>query len=93
LVAAHGRGLVLGALVGVILWLLVTSLRSIGVAPAITLGVAMSLLTAAALVMIRLRLIGPEGLWLLESLAGRLPRRLALLPRLLGLRNPAAAGV
>ena len=93
LIAAHGRGLVLGALVGVILWLLVTSLRSIGVAPAITLGVAMSLLTAAALAMIRLRLIGPEGLWLLESLAGRLPRRLALLPRLLGLRNPAAAGV
>jgi PST family polysaccharide transporter len=93
LVAAHGRGLALGGLVGVGLWLLVTGLRTSGVAPALTLGVAVSLLSAAALVMIRLRLIGAEGLWLLESLAGRLPRRLALLPRLLGLRNPAAAGI
>jgi PST family polysaccharide transporter len=93
LAAAHGRGLVLGALASVVLWLLVTSLRSIGVAPAITLGAAVGLLMMAALTMIRLRLIGPEGLWLLESLAGRLPRRLALLPRLLGLRNPAAAGI
>jgi PST family polysaccharide transporter len=93
LAAAHGRGLVLGALASVVLWLLVTSLRSLGVAPAITLGAAVALLTAAALAMIRLRLIGRDGLWLLESLAGRLPRRLALLPRLLGLRNPAAAGI
>jgi O-antigen/teichoic acid export membrane protein len=93
LAAAHGRGLVLGALASVVLWLLVTSLRSLGVAPAITLGAAVALLTVAALAMIRLRLIGRDGLWLLESLAGRLPRRLALLPRLLGLRNPAAAGI
>jgi O-antigen/teichoic acid export membrane protein len=93
LAAAHGRGLVLAALASVVLWLLVTSLRGIGVAPAITLCAAVALLTVAALTMIRLRLIGRDGLWLLESLAGRLPRRLALLPRLLGLRNPAAAGI
>ncbi|MGH6897898.1 MAG: lipopolysaccharide biosynthesis protein [Geminicoccaceae bacterium] len=93
LAAAHGRGLVLGALAGVILWLLVTILRNVGVAPAITLGGAVALLAAAALATIRLRLIGSDGLWLLESMAGRLPRRFALLPRLLGLRDPAAAGI
>jgi O-antigen/teichoic acid export membrane protein len=93
LAAAHGRGLALGALTGLGLWLVVAILRGIGAAPALTLGVAVSLLAAAALLVIRLRLIGPEGLWLLESLADRLPRRLAVLPRLLGLRDPAAASV
>jgi PST family polysaccharide transporter len=91
LAAAHGRGLGLGALTGLGLWLLTASLRSLCAGPALTLGVALSLLAAAALVAIRLRLIGPDGLWLIESLAGRLPRRLAALPRLLGLRGPAAA--
>jgi O-antigen/teichoic acid export membrane protein len=93
LAAAHGRGLGLGALAGLGLWLLVVSLRSVGAAPALTLGVAVSLLAVAAFVVIRLRLIGPDGLWLLESLAGRLPRRMAAVPRLLGLRGPAPAGV
>ena len=82
----------LGALTGLGLWLLVASLRSLGAGPAVTLGIALSGLAAAALLSIRLRLIGPDGLWLIESLAGRLPRRLAALPRLLGLRRPAAAG-
>jgi hypothetical protein len=92
LAAAHGRGLLLAALGGVSLWLLVASLRGMGLAPAVTLGIALAALAAAALATIRLRLIGPEGLWLLESLAGRLPRQLAALPRLLGLHHPAAAG-
>jgi PST family polysaccharide transporter len=93
LAAAHGRGLVLGAFAGVGLWLLVVSLRSVGASPPITLAVAVSLLAAAALAVIRLRLIGPDGLWLLESMAGRLPRRFAALSRLCGLRHPAAARI
>jgi hypothetical protein len=46
-----------------------------------------------AIAVVRLRLVGPDGLWLLQSLAGRVPRKLGALPRLLGLRDPAAAGV
>ena len=91
--AAHGRGLVLGVFAGAGLWLLVSSLRSLGAAPALTLGTAVTACAVIAIAVIRLRLIGPDGLWLLHSLAGRLPRRLSALPRLLGLRDPAAAGV
>jgi O-antigen/teichoic acid export membrane protein len=91
--AAHVRGLVIGALAGTGLWLLVTSLRSIGAPPALTLGIALLVCSVVAIAIIRLRLIGPDGLWLLQSLAGRLPRRFAALPRLLGLRDPAAAGI
>ena len=91
--AAHGRGLVLGALAGGVLWLLVASLRSLGAPPAVTLGTGLMVCSVVAIAVIRLRLIGPDGLWLLHSLAGRLPRRFAALPRLLGLRDPAAAGI
>jgi PST family polysaccharide transporter len=91
--AAHVRGLVLGAVTGAGLWLLVASLRSFGAAPALTLGTGVLLCATVAIAVIRLRLIGPDGLWLLHSLAGRLPRRFAALPRLLGLRDPAAAGI
>ena len=90
---AHVRGLVLGALTGVGLWLLVASLRSLDASPALILGAGVVVSSVVAIAGIRLRLIGPDGLWLLQSLAGRLPRRLAALPRLLGLRDPAAAGV
>jgi hypothetical protein len=91
--AAHVRGLVLGVLAGAGLWLLVASLRSFGAPPALTLGTAVMVCAVVAIAVIRLRLIGPDGLWLLDSLAGRLPRRFAALPRLLGLRDPAAAGI
>jgi O-antigen/teichoic acid export membrane protein len=91
--SAHLRGLVLGALAGAGLWLLVASLRSLGAPPAFTLGIALMVCAVVAVAVIRLRLIGPDGLWLLQSLAGRLPRRFAALPRLLGLRDPAAAGI
>jgi PST family polysaccharide transporter len=91
--AAHGRGLVLGAVTGMGLWLLAATLRSLGAAPALTLGTGVLVCAAVAIAVIRLRLIGPDGLWLLHSLAGRLPRRFAGLPRLLGLRDPAAAGI
>lgn len=90
---AHGRGLVLGALTGAGLWLLVTGFRSLGAPPALTLGTAVLACAVVAIAVIRLRLIGPDGLWLLQSLAGRLPRWLGALPRLLGLRAPAAAGI
>jgi hypothetical protein len=80
-------------LAGTGLWLLVTSLRSIGAPPALTLGIALLVCSVVAIAIIRLRLIGPDGLWLLQSLAGRLPRRFAALPRLLGLRDRAAAGI
>ena len=91
--AAHVRGLVLGALTGMGLWLLVAGLRSLDASPALILGAAVVVSSVVALAGIRLRLIGPDGLWLLQSLAGRLPRRFAALPRWLGLRDPAAAGV
>jgi O-antigen/teichoic acid export membrane protein len=91
--AAHVRGLVLGVFAGTGLWLLVTWLRSLGAPPAVTLGTCLPVSAAVAIAVIRLRLVGPDGLWLLQSLAGRLPRRFAALPRLLGLRDPAAAGV
>jgi O-antigen/teichoic acid export membrane protein len=90
---AHVRGLVLGILAGLGLWLLVTGLRRLDAPPVFTLGAALLACAAVAIAIIRLRLIGPDGLWLLDSLAGRLPRRFAVLPRLLGLRDPAAAGV
>ena len=90
---AHVRGLVLGVLGGVGLWLLVAGLRSLGTPPVLTLGTAVMVCAAVGISVIRLRLIGPDGLWLLDSLAGRVPRRFAALPRLLGLRDPAAAGV
>jgi PST family polysaccharide transporter len=91
--AAHGRGLLLGMFAGAGLWLLVTGLRSLGAPPALILGTAVAVCAVVAIAVIRLRLVGPDGLWLLHSLAGRLPRRLAALPRLLGLRDPVAAGV
>jgi PST family polysaccharide transporter len=91
--AAHVRGLVLGLGGGAGLWLLVAGLRSFGAPPALTLATAVMLCAVVAIAVIRLRLIGPDGLWLLDSLAGRLPRRFAALPRLLGLRDPAAAGI
>jgi O-antigen/teichoic acid export membrane protein len=91
--AAHVRGLALGALMGMGLWLLVAGLRSLDVSPALILGVGGVISSVVAIAGIRLRLIGPDGLWLLQSLAGRLPRRFAALPRLLGLGHPAAAGV
>jgi O-antigen/teichoic acid export membrane protein len=90
--AAHLRGLLIGVAAGAGLSLLVAGCRSLGAPPALTLGVALLICAVVAIATIRLRLIGPDGLWLLESLAGRLPRRLAALPRLLGLRHPAAAG-
>jgi PST family polysaccharide transporter len=91
--AAHVRGLMLGAVAGAGLGLLAASLRSLGAAPAFILGTGVLVCSVAAIAVIRLRLIGPDGLWLLHSLAGRLPRRFAALPRLLGLRDPAAAGI
>jgi PST family polysaccharide transporter len=91
--AAHVRGLVLAAVTGIGLWLLVASLRSFEASPPLILAAGVVVSSVVALAGIRLRLIGPDGLWLLQSLAGRLPRRFAALPRLLGLRDPAAAGV
>jgi anaerobic C4-dicarboxylate transporter len=90
---AHVRGLILGIVVGLGLWLLVAVFRSLGAPPALTLGTGLLVCAVVAIAIIRLRLIGPDGLWLLQSLAGRLPRRLGALPRLLGLGDSAAAGV
>jgi hypothetical protein len=75
------------------LWLLVAAFRSLAAPPVLTLGTAALMCAVVAIAVIRLRLIGPDGIWLLESLAERLPRRLGALPRLLGLRDPAAAGM
>jgi PST family polysaccharide transporter len=91
--AALARGILLGALVGLELLLLATVLRQFEAPPALTLGLAAIILAVTGVALIRLRLIGPDGLWLLEGLADRLPPRLAVLPRLLGLSRPAAAGV
>jgi PST family polysaccharide transporter len=91
--AALARGVLLGALVGVELLLLAVILRQLEAPPALTLGLAAILASLTGLASIRLRLIGPDGLWLLEGLADRLPPQLAALPRLLGLSRPAAAGL
>jgi O-antigen/teichoic acid export membrane protein len=91
--AALFRGVLLGALVGAELLLIALILRELEAPPALTLGLAAMLFAVTGLVLIRLRLIGPDGLWLLEGLAGRLPPQFAGLPRLLGLSRPAAAGL
>jgi PST family polysaccharide transporter len=91
--AALVRGVLLGTLAGIELLLLVLILRHLEAPPAVTLGVAAIVLSITGIAVIRLRLIGPDGLWLLEGLAGRLPPRFAALPRLLGLSRPAAAGL
>jgi O-antigen/teichoic acid export membrane protein len=91
--AALLRGVLFGALVGAELLLIALILRELEAPPALTLGLAAILLAVTGLVLIRLRLIGPDGLWLLEGLAGRLPPQFAGLPRLLGLSRPAAAGL
>jgi hypothetical protein len=57
------------------------------------LALAAVLVSITGVVLIRLRLIGPDGLRLLEGLTDRLAPRFATLPRLLGLLRPAAAGV
>jgi O-antigen/teichoic acid export membrane protein len=89
--AALRRGVLLGTLVGGELLLLVVTLRHLEAPPGIILGMAALLVSISVVALIRLRLIGPDGLWLLEGLAGRLPPRFAALPRLLGLSRPAAA--
>jgi PST family polysaccharide transporter len=91
--AAVARGVLLGALVGVELLLMAVILRQLEAPPAVTLGLAAILVSVTGVASIRLRLIGPDGLWLLEGLADRLPPQLAALPRLLGLSRPAAAGL
>jgi hypothetical protein len=91
--AALARGIVLGALIGVELLLLAAILRHFAAPPAVILAFAAILASSSGLALIRLRLIGADGLWLLEGLADRLPPRFAALPRLLGLSRPAAAGV
>lgn len=91
--AALVRGVLLGALVGVELLLVVLILRHLEAPPAVTLGASAILVSITGVALIRLRLIGPDGLWLLEGLAGRLPPRFAALPRLLGVSGGAAAGM
>jgi O-antigen/teichoic acid export membrane protein len=89
-VAALRRGFLFGILIGAELLLMVSILRHLEAPPVVILGVAAAVVSITGIALIRLRLIGPDGLWLLEALAGRLPPRFVALPRLLGLPHPAA---
>jgi hypothetical protein len=67
----------------------VVTLRHFEASHGARLALAAVLVSITGVVLIRLRLIGPDGL----RLTDRLPPRFATLPRLLGLLRPAAAGV
>lgn len=91
---AHRHGILLGALIATELVLVAAPLRELGASPASILAVAAGVLSATALVVIRVRggmLIGADGVWLLRNLTGRLPHRFGALRQLLGLPDTAAA--
>ncbi len=91
---AHQRGLLLGSLIGIELAVLATLLRNADATPIAILVVCTLALAVTMTVVLRYladMLIGPDALWLLRSIARRLPRRAAFLARFLALHQTAGA--
>ena len=92
---AHLRGLVLAAVTAAELGVTVSILRRLDVSGLWLLGLALATLLLSGLIALRLAprmVLGAEGLWLLNSLLGRLPARLVARAAVLGLNvRPSGA--